>query len=219
MSNWTNLPLLSQDVRDYLNLEGTTGRYSDALLSSNIRAAASFLEKATSRVFEKQDNVTYKFTTEGRAYQTIPDTRSVNSLTLQSATLLADQTYWLIPDADHPDIFTGLQFRAFGRGDSYLANPEWFDRNLDVWAARGYRVSSLPNDLVVSLNVGYDPYPYDFLHAVKVLAAFYTKRPASVLADAAVTPEGNELRYSQLPVECRNFIEQWQAGTQVVVLK
>jgi hypothetical protein len=60
--------------------------------------------------------------------------------------------------------------------------------------------------------LGLDPYPDDFLHAVKVLAGVLHQAPASVLADVQVTPEGNELRYSQYPVEVSNFIKSWQMG-------
>jgi hypothetical protein len=51
-----------------------------------------------------------------------------------------------------------------------------------------------------------------------VLAAFYTKRPASVLADVAITPDGTALSYAQLPVEVRGFIDRWLGGSQVAVI-
>jgi hypothetical protein len=132
--------------------------------------------------------------------------------------LVTNETYWLIPD--NHGAFTTLQFRAFGAGSdgrSYLSNPQWFDRNLDRdWARYGY--SSLPNDLTITGNWGYDPYPHDFLHAVKVLASWYTKRPASVLANVQVTPEGNELRYTDLPPEVSGFISSWKMGEALVAL-
>lgn len=213
--SWTILPVSAQDVRDYLNLEGSSGRYSDAILGSNIRAAASFIQRETSRQFEPQTGVTKKFTTEGRGSIAIPDLRTATSITLQDSALEADASYYLVPDAVQSGVYTGVQFRAYGR-DSYLSNPQWFDRNLDTYERRGYSYASLPNDLAITGDWGHSPYPDDFLHAVKVLAAFYTKRPASVLADVQVTPEGNELRYSQYPTEVRQFIHAWSAGTQLV---
>ena len=66
---------------------------------------------------------------------------------------------------------------------------------------------------------GWSPLPDEFLMATLVLAAFYTRRPASVLADVQVTPEGNELRYTQYPVEVQNFLKSWQAGPQMVSVR
>jgi hypothetical protein len=218
VSDWTGgLPILDTDVRAYLNAEGTTGTYTSATINSNIRAAASLLQRQTMRQIAEQNAVTKYFTTEGRAYITIPDIRTVTSVALQSSALVANQSYYLIPDSQQSGVYTGIQFRAFG-SDSYLSNPEWFDRNLDQQWYRYGNVSSVPNDLAITGNWGWSPYPNEFLHACKVLAAFYTKRPASVLADVAVTPDGTALSYSQLPVEVRGFIESWQAGSQLVVV-
>lgn len=220
MSDWTAaLPILASDVRAYLTAEGTSGAYDSTLISSNIRAAASFLQRQTMRQIMEQNAVTKKFTTDGKAYIAIPDLRTVTSVALQGATLTADASYWLIPDSQHSGVYIGAQFRAFGqRGDSYLGNPEWFDRNLDFYQRRGYSLSSLPNDLSITGNWGWQPYPNEFLHACKVLAAFYTKRPASVLSDSTVTPEGFALSYSQHPIEVRAFIENWRAGSQLVMV-
>lgn len=213
--SWTVLPVSADQVRTYLDISTTTGQFSDAQIGSNIRASASFLQRTTGRLFER-DSGTKLFTTEGRSYVAIPDVRSVTSVTLQSSALTADSSYWLIPDVRNSGIYVGVQFRAFG-ASSYLSNPEWFDRNLDRTWAQGR--SSLPNDLAIaSTEWGWSPYPDEFLHATLVLAGFYTRRPASVLADAAVTPEGTELRYSQLPVEVRTFIGDWTLGSQMVVI-
>jgi hypothetical protein len=141
----------------------------------------------------------------------------VTSITLQGATLDADESYWLVPD--NRGVYTTLQFRAFGTGGaySYLSNPQWFDRNLDRDWYR-YGGGSLPNDLVITGNWGHDPLPQDLLHATKVLAAWYTKRPASVLANVAFTPEGNTLTYSDYPPEVLNFITAWKLGPMLVAV-
>jgi hypothetical protein len=60
--------------------------------------------------------------------------------------------------------------------------------------------------------------PDDVLHAVKVLASFYTLRPQSVLAGAQVTPEGALLSYRELPMEVRGFIDEWTLGEQAVAV-
>ena len=218
--SWTELPISQADVRTYLDISGTSGKFSDAVIGSNIRAAASFLEKETGRQFERQTATTKIFTTEGRAQIAIPDLRTATAVTQQEVALDANETFWLIPDRQQSGVYVAIQFRSFsqgGAGRSYLNNPQWFDRNLDRdWLRYGY--SSLPNDLSITGNWGHDPYPHDFLHAVKILAAFYTRRPDSVLADVAITPEGNELRYSQYPPEVRNFIPDWSLSTQMVAI-
>lgn len=198
-------------------MDGTTGKYSDPLITSNIRAASAFLERATGRQFEAQDATTKTFTTNGLAAMRIPDLRTATSVTLQGAALDADESYWLIPDNRGRN--TTIQFRAFGYGGraSYLSNPQWFDRNLDRDWYR-YGGGSLPNDLVITGNWGHDPLPEDLLHACKVLAAWYTKRPASVLANVAFTPDGNTLNYSELPPEVVNFVKSWSLGPMLVAV-
>jgi len=56
--------------------------------------------------------------------------------------------------------------------------------------------------------------PDGVLHAIKVLAAFYTMRPASLLADVAITPAGGVVNYSSLPGEVQTFVNQWSIGEQ-----
>jgi hypothetical protein len=209
------------EVRGYMGTADTTGVWSDASLGSNIIAASSFLERRTGRQFEALTGATKKFSTEGRTYLTIPDLRTVTSVALAGVTLASDTTYYLIPDRHDVTIFTGIQFRAFqSRQDankSYLANPEWFDRNLDNPRAWGNVYdSALPNDLVITGNWGWVPIPAEVTQATKVLAAFYTKRPDSVLADVEITPAGNARIFSGLPLEIREFIMDWTLGERAI---
>lgn len=201
-------------VRAYLDVEGTSGKYNDALITSNIRASSAFLERSTGRQFEAQTNVTKTFTTNGMASLRIPDLRTTTSVTLQGATLDADESYWIV--SDNHGVYTSIQFRAFGTGGyrSYLSNPEWFDRNLDRYPYG----TSLPNDLAITGDWGHDPLPEDLLHACKVLAAWYTKRPASVLANTSLTPDGAILQYSEYPPEVLNFIKSWSLGPMLAAV-
>lgn len=211
-----SLPIDAAQVRAYLDVTGTSGAYSDAIITSNIRAAAAFIERETGRQFENQPATTKTFTTNGAGSVDIPDARVITSVTLQGATLDLDASYWKI--TDNKGAYTTIQLRPFGSrtGSGYLANPQWFDRNLDRDYFR-YGYTSLPNDLVVVGDFGYNPYPHDFLLAVKVLAGWYTRRPASLLANAAATPEGNFLQYGELPPEVTAFITSWKLGGPVVV--
>lgn len=216
MSWDSTLPIDAGQVRNYLDVTGTSGAYTTELITSNIRAAASFIERETGRQFENQAGVTKTFTTNGAAAISIPDARTITSVTLQGAALVVDESYYRIPD--NKGSFTTIQFRSFGgRGYSYLSHPEWFDRNLDMEWRRYGPTSSLPNDLVIVGDFGYSPYPHDFLLAVKVLAAWYTRRPASLLANAASTPEGNLLQYGELPPEVTGFITSWKLGGPILV--
>jgi hypothetical protein len=207
-----------QDVRDYLRMDGVDGddlRYGDRQLGSNIRAASSFLQRTTRRQFEPQTATTKRFTSNGRVVVPIPDLRAATSVTLQDAPLDASETYWLIPDPIAPEVYTGVQVRAFG--GNYRANPQWFDRNLDRDWRRGLYTTSLPGDLVIVGNWGHDPYPEDLLMATKVLAAWYTKRPEAVLANVRITPEGSELQYGEMPPEVTHFLGTWTLAEQMVV--
>lgn len=204
-------------VREYLALNDpntTSSKYSDATIGSNIRAASWTLERATGRYFGNRTATTLKFTTNGAAYLVIPGLRTATTVTLQSAALVADASYWLVPDAQQTGVSCGIQFRAFGTrqdGPSYLGNPEWFDRNLDSIYARGRGgYTSLPNDLVIVGDWGYTDLPEPVLHATKVLAAYYTKRPDALLSGAITTPEGAILDLSQVPVEVKMFAEEWR---------
>lgn len=192
-------------VRDYLELIATpsSSKYTDATIGSNIRAASDLLTRATGRQWEAQTGVTKKFTTEGRASITLPGLRTTSGVTLQGTALTADSTYYLIPDAAQTGLYTGIQFRAFGNR-SYLSNPEWFDRNLDHPRYRYYNDwGSLPNDLSIAGDWGLlaADYPELLLHATKVLAGWFTKRPDSLLANVSVTPDGAIFNFSAMPPE------------------
>ena len=213
-----------QAVRDYLSLNapGTDSKYSDATIGSNIKSAGWTLERACGRYFGDVTK-TLKFSTEGRAQLYIPGLRTATSVTLQSTALVADETYWLLPDVQQTGVYTGIQFRAFSQpsagGQWYLGNPEWFDRNLDspYYAASG---GVIPNDLVIVGAWGYvaNTEPDPILLATKALAAWYTLRPDALLSGLRVTPEGNIFDLSRLPTEVAAFIADWKTGEQAVLV-
>lgn len=207
------------ELRTYLDISSTTGRASDTNLGMLIEAASDMLERATGRIITASGSNTRRtFSTDGRAAITIPDLRTADSITLQGTTLAVDSTYWLVPSRQQPSdgttIYTGLQFRAYGTYD-YRSNPEWFDRNLDKLAER-YGTYSLPNDLVITGLWGWTTVPAQWKLATLVLAGYEYKRPDSLLANVAITPEGNELQYGQMPPEVRELIDTWRLGDVVV---
>lgn len=203
------IPVTPAMVRDYLNITATTGQYSSTLIGSNINTATGFLQRRTGRQFEWQgSNHTKTFTTNGKAAVTIPDLAVANSVALQEQALTADSTYWLLPDPKTSGIFTGIQFRPFGRYD-YRSNPQWFDRDLDN--PRWSYGSTLPNDLAITGEWGYQTWPADVLMAVTILAAYYTKFPDAIISGGIQTTEGTVVIGFPDPVQA--FIEDWRLAT------
>jgi hypothetical protein len=205
-------PVTETDVRDYLQVTGTSGEYSSGLIGSNIRTAAAYLQRITNRLFEPQEAITKTFSTNGAASIQIPDLRTFTSVTLNGSTLEQNSTFWGIEDAVHSGTYIGVQLRAFSRHSDYRAYPDWFDRNLDQLWRKGGLSGGLPNDLAIEGDWGHDPQPDEFLTATKALAAWYTVRPDAALSGGRQTPEGNTIDLSQVPDEVALFIEAWSVG-------
>jgi hypothetical protein len=208
--------------RDFMEWTNTTGRKSSTNLGVLLNAASDFLERRTGRLITASgSNTTRRFTTHGRAYVSIPDLRSISSdpdpITLQGTTLVADSTYYLVPSRQDPDIYVGVQLRAFGTG-SYLANPDWFDRNLDQqWARSGGYESSLPNDLVITGLWGHTFTPADWRMAIYALAGYYYQHADALFSGARATPEGFLLNLDAMPSEVRDLIADWSLADQVAI--
>lgn len=213
MSAFTN----ASNVRAYAGIDAidaSNDRWNESMLSSNIRAASAFLERKTGRQFELQTATTKRFTTNGDAFVALPGLRTASSVALSDSALTADDTYHLIPDTQQTGVYIGIQFRPFGRGADYRSWPNWFDTNLDRRWYPGY--TSDPNDLVITGDWGYVDYPDELIHATNVLAAWYARRPDSLLGGVSVTPGGTEIDMGALPIEVRLFIDSWKIGTSLV---
>lgn len=208
------------ELRSYLDVNATTGRASDTNLNLMLQSASDFLERATGRIIRASPSNTQRtFSTFGQASITIPDLRTASTVVVQGTTLTADSTYWLVPSRQQPvdgdTIYTGVQFHAYSSWD-YRSNPQWFDRNLDQWQwPGGY---ALPNDLVITGLWGWANTPPQWKLATLVLAGYEYKRPDSLLANVAITPEGAVLNYGQLPPEVAELISLWKLGDTVVSL-
>lgn len=207
------------ELRTYLDTQTTTGRYATTHLDFMLESASGILERATGRVITASaSNTVRTFTSHGQAVVTIPDLRTAATVSIAGAALTADQTYWLIPSRQAPDIYTGVQVRAFRTGSTnwYLAYPEWFDRNLDN--ARWGVNTSLPNDLVVTGLWGWTTPPAQWKLAAMALAGYFLKHGDALLAGAAQTPEGAILDYSAYPIEAQQLIKDWALGEQAVLV-
>lgn len=203
----------ASNVRSYAGIDGLNAPWTEANLASNIRAASAFLEKRTGRQFELQLATTKTFTTNGEAYINIPDLRTASAVSLSDSAQTADTDYHLIPDHQQTGVAIGIQFRGFGRGTDYRSRADWFDRNLDRYP---YLVGSEPNDLSITGDWGHSPLPDELMHATKVLAAWYTRRPDALLGGVSVTAGGTEVDLGAMPAEVRQFIEDWKLSAQVV---
>jgi hypothetical protein len=233
-----NYIVTAGQVRDYLELNspGSSSKYSDDTIGSNLRAAQSMLEQKTHRFLFDRTAFTWATTTMLMAQVQIPGFRSFTSVSWGGSVLSVglpgndlNASCWAIaeqaPGVEFP-LYTALQFRAH-RAEStmpwWIADPGWFDKGLDMrsypgnWGG-GYAYASMPNDLVILGNAGYAPgtEPDALRHAVKVLASFYTMRPASVMANIMLTAGGAGLTVDQLPPEVIEFVYDWKLGTQVV---
>jgi hypothetical protein len=202
----------ASNVRAYAGIDGISAPWTEANLGSNIRAASAFLQKRTGRQFELQLATTKTFTTNGEAYISIPDLQTASSVSLNSSAQTSGTDYHLIPDHHQTGVSIGIQFRGFGRGTDYRSRADWFDRNLDRYP---YLVGSEPNDLTITGDWGHDPLPDELLHATKVLAAWYTRRPDSLLGGVSLTAAGSEIDMSAIPAEVRQFIDDWKLSAQV----
>lgn len=218
----TVLGVTEASLREYMRLETSTSNssYSDSTLGSNLRASADFLERATHRYFADKGTVTLKYTTNGDATVALPGLRTVATVTLASAALTLDTSYWLIPDAMQTGLFMAVQVRPFAvrpGGPAYLSYPDWFDTNKDHprWG-----LSSMPNDLVLVGEGGYTDatLPEGVKQACKVLAGYYTKRPDSLLAGATQTPDGSIFDLSHLPIEVQDFVRLWGSHEQAATV-
>jgi hypothetical protein len=223
------LTVSATEVREYLQLDTdaasvSDSRYSTGQIESNILAAQETLERATRRWFVDRPATTYTATTMLRAIVPIPGFRTFTSITAYGSVLVANQAVWPLPDVQNTGQFTALQFRPF-RGDMqhwWLANPNWWDAALDnpFYPGNyggGYAWTSMPNDMIVVGDGGYaaGTYPFAWLLAVKQLASFFTKQPASILAETIITPQGGIINYADMPRTVQAFIASWMAGQQV----
>lgn len=236
-----NLVVTPDSVREYLllNSPGSTSRYSDGTIGSNIRAAQSYLERECHRFFHDHPGVTWATTTMLQAQVDLPGFRTITSATWGGALLSVavpgdgntSPSAWALWEPtegieDGYRLICALQFRPW-RVDNdrpwWLADRNWFDKGLDSpclpgnWGG-GYAWTSMPNDLIIVGDGGYPPgfEPFAYIHAVRVLAAWYTIRPASLMGNVALSPGGAPLEYGDLPPEVYEFVADWKLGRQVV---
>lgn len=219
------------DVRNYIQANNplvVSSRVTDGFIGSNLAAAISYIEQATNRYFQYRPGITLTYSTDGGAIVELPGIQNVTAATWPAGVpLVANTTYWLLPDTQQSGQYTSVQLRPFirGRGPTYLSSPDWFDRGLDLhrypgdWDAGPYNMGGLPNDLVISCDGGYavgtEPAAYN--DAVLLLTAWKTLRPGSLLTGVATTTDGSTVSLVGIPAEVQMFIDQWGLTQPVAV--
>lgn len=229
----------SEQVRQYLELNepGSSSRYSDDTINSNILSSQEYLEHVCRRWFADRQDVTWATTTSGQAQVALPGFRTITTATWGSTLLSVaipgvandSPSAWALYEP-HVGItnplIVALQFRPWrtdGSAPWYLSDPLWWDKNLDSPFypgnyGGGQVYTSMPNDLVVVGDGGYEPgaEPWLVRQIVKALAGWFTLRGPALLGNVAMTPGLSPVDVSSLPPEVRDFIADWSAGTQVV---
>lgn len=234
-----NYIVTSGQVRDYLQLNspGTSSKYSDDTINSNILAATQQLEHWCRRWFADRQGVTWATTTMLATQVSVPGFRTITSCTWGGSTMsvglpgVANDTanVWALYEPHmgvESPVIVALQFRPWrtdGDRPWWYADPKWWDKGLDSPYypgnyGGGWAYTSMPNDLVVVGDGGYaaGSEPQVLRDVIKVFAAWKTLRPASILGDVALTPGGAAVEYQSLPPEVRDFVADWAIGTQVV---
>ena len=205
------------DVRGYLNITGTSGQYSDGLISSNIKVASAYLQSQTGRQFDYQAGATKLFTTRWRSAMALPDYRNETAVVLNQATLTKNSTYYAIPDRLNSGTYVGIEFPNYGRGRDYRTVPDWFDRGLDSWYWTGPFFTELPNNLSITADWGFQTLPDELVRATAILASWYTLRSNALLSNTLQTPEGSLVDVSAMPAEISLFIDNWKIRVDSVV--
>ncbi len=178
-------------VREYLQVQSTTGQYSDALLNSYIQVASEYIQRATGRQFELQAAVTKVIQTDNSPYVLIPDAATITSVTgYDNAVLVLDEDYEKVVTSGSA-MTIALRFG----GDSQW----WRARTITVVGTFGY--ATLPAELVL---------------ATKVLAGWYAKRPDAVFGSTIQTDTGTIIDVSRLPYEVWQFIKAWNISPALV---
>lgn len=221
------MTVLIDQVRDVIDLNAAgTSRYSDDTIGSNLRTARGFLERKTHRWLYARAATTWKGTTNGRPFITIPGLRTATSVTLAGSALTADDTYHLVADSLQSGLYTGVALRGYNlntAGPWWLHFADYFDRNLDSPYRPGgsfgpYPMASVPNDLVIVGDWGFaaGSEPDEVLTAEKLMAAHLTLVPDALLGGGSSTEQGSLNDLSGLPEYVVSFIQDWDIGALMV---
>ena len=206
-------PLVSLDeLKTYLKI---TGNSDDVLLASVASNASITAEHDTSRIFAVTSNVRHIYSTDAAFSLTIHDrpyTDGTRTVTWNGVTLTEGTDCWFLQDRRNPQVSTTIQLRYYDRiGQWYKADPQWWDKNLDVLDRRG----SAPNDLNINGVVGHPSTPLDVKQAVTELAAAMFWKAKSGASGVVFTGTGEQVTVAELEDRYARFVHNWRIRTAV----
>lgn len=197
---------------------GLTGTQDDALIAGLIPAAEAKMERDTGRVFAYSSNVVRTYSTDGQALVAIRDVPAVGSnarvVKLNGVTQTQGTGYWMLPDRRNPEVSTSIQLRYFDMtGSWWLAEPQWFDRNLDS----GRFPNGSPLDLEITGAEGFPtPVPGDVRQMeLAIVELMYWQNKAGASGTVATTTGDLIDVNARNPVGYPEFIAHWKTTTAV----
>lgn len=181
-------------------------------------AAISELELLSGRSISASSNQTTIYSTDGNAALVIHDRPYVDPsriVTLDGTTLTEGTDVWFIQDRRSVNITTTVQLRQFGgQGEWWKGDPGWFDKNLDIWAAR-WAAGGPPNNLVITGIRGQPIITDDTKIAIMAMTAYLFKSKDAV-ANTTFTPAGQPLDMNELPAPVQQWLANWRIRTAVM---
>jgi hypothetical protein len=208
------MPPTLSDLKTYLGLT-TSG--DDALLQTCLDAGLAQAERDTGRTFAYSSNHVHDYSTDGSvtvSIHDIPKTDATRVVTLGGVTLTETTGYWLLPDRRNPDVSVTIQLFMFdrNRADWYKSDPQWWDKNLDVWWRR---YGNSPLDLRIASFTGHPVWTADVTQQVTFLAAWFYWRAKSGASGVIQTPTGEEIDLGTEPTSSPVFVGNWRVRTAV----
>lgn len=206
-------PLPSRaDLKTYL---GLTTNVDDGLIDALLPVGLAQAERDTGRTFASGSNSTTVYSSGNEALVSIHDRPYVDpsrTVSWNGVALIEGTNAWFLPDRRNPAITISLQLYVFtDRADAYKADPQWFDKNLDRWWARG----ALPNDITIT-GVSGHPFPSaDVTGAILVLDAWLYWRAKSGASGTVSTVTGEAIQLSDTPPEYQAFVRDWRVRNAV----
>jgi hypothetical protein len=136
---------------------------------------------------------------------------------MDGATFTENTDVWFIQDRRSENITARIQLRAFsGSGEWWKADPDWFNKNLDLWARR-YGDGGMPNNLAIRGIIGMPIITDDTWHAIVEMTAYLFRQKDSA-ANITFGPDGSILDISDLPTPVQAWIQNWRIRTAVAVI-
>lgn len=207
------------EVKTFLQIQPGVVTH-DALIASLIPTAVASLERLSGRKISSSSNQETVYSTDGASMLVIHDRPFQDpsrTVTLDGTALTLNQDVWFLQDRRDVNLTTMVQLRAFsGSGEWWKSDPEWFNKNLDIWAGR-WGDGGMPNNLSITGIIGMPFLSADTWHAIVAMTGHMFKAK-DAQANIIFTPEGEPLDLSDLPSNVQQWLMSWRIRTAVAVI-